>query len=178
MKAIDSCNFNNISPVVSIQPQYNLLERYSELEVLPLAKLENIAVMSWSPLRGGWLTGKVSKNLKTPPENTRIAKSSTKDPGEAWERYNNDRTWKILDILKDISLTHSVSVSSVALKWVMQRPGITSPIIGARTMEQYQESTEALSFNLSVDEMDKLNHISRTEQFYPYEFQEWSNKRR
>ena len=98
-KAIDLCRAEGWERFVCLQPLYNLLDRTIEWEVLPVCRNEELGVIPWSPLRGGWLTGKYRRGMDTPPEGTRIEAASEKGWSEAWSVYNTERTWSILDVL-------------------------------------------------------------------------------
>lgn len=165
------------TPLVSVQPLYNLLDRYLELEVLPVAMNEGIGVIPWSPLRGGWLTGKYRRGM-APPEGTRIGTAEKYGWSEAWSRYNNERTWRILDKLLEVSKEVGREPSQVALRWLLQRPGVTAPIIGARNMDQLKVNLGASGWKLESKYIESLTEVSELELFYPYDFVMNAQKRR
>ncbi|SMD31413.1 aldo/keto reductase [Picrophilus oshimae] len=177
-KAIDISEKYGFRKIISIQPQYNLLERGIEYEIKDVVEENGLGVISWSPLRGGWLTGKFKQNVKPIGTNTRVERSSAIDPGEAWERYNNDRTWEIIKKEEDIANRRGVTVSQVSINWVRSHKWITAPIIGARNLEQLKDNLSSLNWELDNNEIEELNHVSMMKNFYPYDFIEWAVKRR
>lgn len=169
-KAIDLCRAERWERFVCLQPLYNLLDRTIEWEVLPVCQNEGLGVIPWSPLRGGWLTGKYRRNMDAPPEGTRIQAATAKGWSEAWSVYNTERTWNILDALFNVADELNKEPAHVALNWVMQRPGITAPIVGVRTMEQLESNLGALGWTLSHEHMHHLTKVSEPEKPYPYDF--------
>ncbi len=176
-KAIDVCKEYGFGNISSLQPQYNLLERGVEYEIEDIVRENEIGVISWSPLRGGWLTGKYNRESK-PSKDTRVGRSRKEDPGEAWERYDNERTWNVVDQIMRISKERQVPVSSVSLNWVRSHNWVTAPIIGARNVEQLNENLSCMDWELSKNEILELDNVSKMQQFYPYDFINWAIKRR
>lgn len=168
-KAIDLSRHIGWEPFVCLQPLYNLLDRDIELELLPVCHNEGLGVIPWSPLRGGWLTGKYRRDMGTPPEDSRVQIADEKGWSEAWEVYDNERTWSILDVLFAVAEEAGKTPAQVALNWLLQRPGVTAPIIGARTLEQLGGNLGASGWSLSEDQMARLNQVSQKPlPFYPY----------
>lgn len=153
---------------VSLQPLYNLLDRELEWELLPLCRDAGLATLIWSPLRGGWLSGKYQRGMQAPPENTRVEQASRQGWSESWDTYANEHTWQIIDTLQSIAQELGRSAAQVALRWVMQRPGVTSPIIGARKLEHLEDNLGASDFELSESQMAELNRVSEKPKPYPY----------
>jgi aryl-alcohol dehydrogenase-like predicted oxidoreductase len=146
------------SPVVSLQPQYSLLSREIELDVLPVCLDNGLGVLPWSPLGGGWLTGKYSAEQR-PTGSTRLGE----DPGrgvEAYDLRNTDRTWDVVGEVEKIAHDRGKAMSQVALNWVGARPGVTSVLLGCRTVGQLEENLEALDWELSTEEMERLSRVS------------------
>lgn len=117
-KASDLCREHGWEPFVCLQPQYNLLERAIEWEVLPVCQNEGLGVIPWSPLRGGWLSGKYRRGMTAPPEGTRVKAAEEQGWSESWSAYNNDRTWHILDTLFAVAEQIGKTPAQVALNWV------------------------------------------------------------
>lgn len=159
-KAIDLSRHMGWEPYTSMQPQYNLLTRFTEFEVIPVCINEGLGVIPWSPLRGGWLSGKYRRGMSAPPEGSRVQAATQKGRGEAWDNYNNEDTWRVVDALLAVAEEAGKTPSQVALNWLLQRPGVTGPIIGPRTMEQLQENLEAAGWALSDEHMARLNDAS------------------
>lgn len=140
------------------QPQYNLLDRHIEWEVLPCCLEEDIAVTPWSPLGGGWLTGKYQRD-NTPSGSTRLGDDPTRGV-EAYDTRNTDRTWEILDVVERIAANNEVPPGHVALAWLRTRPGVVSILLGARTVEQLISNLDAAGFMLTDPELDELTTVS------------------
>ncbi|MFW5713808.1 MAG: aldo/keto reductase [Brevefilum sp.] len=169
-KAVDLSRQHGWEAFVSLQPLYNLLDRELEWELLPLCRNEGIATMIWSPLRGGWLSGKYTRDMVAPPEDTRVKTASEHGWSESWNAYANERTWRILDVLGSIADAHNRSVAQVSLRWLMQRSGVTVPIIGASKLHHLKDNLGAADFELSDEQMDMLNEVSEPQYPYPYSF--------
>jgi aryl-alcohol dehydrogenase-like predicted oxidoreductase len=168
-KAVDISRANGWEPFISLQPLYNLLDRSLEWEIVELCQREGLGIIPWSPLRGGWLTGKYSR--ENPPEgDTRIAKADEKGWMEKWDNYNTERTWAILDVLEAVADECEKSMAQVALNWVKDAPGVTAPIIGARNLSQLTENLGATGWHLSDEQRQRLNDISHMPGPYPYDF--------
>jgi aryl-alcohol dehydrogenase-like predicted oxidoreductase len=159
-KAVDMARHMGWEPYTSMQPQYSLLTRFTEFEVIPVCVNEGLGVIPWSPLRGGWLSGKYRRGMSAPPEGSRIEAATKKGRGEAWDNYNNEDTWRVVDELLLVAEEAGKTPSQVALNWLLQRPGVTAPIIGPRTMEQLQENIGASGWALSDEHMARLNEAS------------------
>jgi aryl-alcohol dehydrogenase-like predicted oxidoreductase len=157
------------APVVTLQPQYNLLAREIEWELVPLCLDEGIGILPWSPLGGGWLTGKYSRDDR-PSGATRLGE----DPERGVEAYNNrntERTWNVVDAVQKIADANGVSMAQVAISWVTNQPGVTSTILGARNLSQLEDNLGAADWELSDEEMATLTEISDPgKPDYPYRF--------
>lgn len=169
-KAIDLSRYHGWETFVSLQPLYNLLDRELEWELLPLCQNEGLGTLIWSPLRGGWLSGKYQRGMEAPPENTRVEKASEQGWSESWDAYANERTWQIIDTLNSIADDLNRSVAQIALRWLMQRPGVTTPIIGASKRHHLIDNLGAADFELNEEQMEKLNQVSQPQYPYPYGF--------
>jgi aryl-alcohol dehydrogenase-like predicted oxidoreductase len=170
-KTIDTCRAMRWEPIACLQPLYNLLDREAEWELIPVCLNEGSGIIPWSPLRGGWLSGKFYRGMQPPIEETRIKKSEQSEPAwtEAWANYDNDTTWAVIDLLRAMAQEIGKSPAQVALNWLLQRPGVTAPIIGARTMEQLADNLGAVGWSLNKEQMDRLNQASARRLPYPYE---------
>lgn len=149
---------------VSLQMQYSLVVRELEREHIPLCKRFGLGVLPWSPLAGGFLSGKFRKD-QPPAPGTRLEK--WKDRLQA---FDNPRNWRILDALEAIAREKQTSMTAVALRWAIQRPAVTSVIFGARSLEQLDDNMKAAELRLSDDEMKRLDDASAYELGYPYAF--------
>ncbi len=177
-KALGVSKDRGLESFVSIQPQYNLLSRSTENEIIPMAIHENIAVLPWSPLKSGVLSGKYSKDMKAPPEGTRLGDSYKSGARFSWEMNNNDYTWKVVNELTKVARKVGKTNSQVALNWLLSRKGVTSPILGVRTMEQLMDNLGCLGWKLSGEDMKELNEASRLYVTYPYDLWSENQQRR
>ncbi|RWZ52846.1 aldo/keto reductase [Labedella phragmitis] len=167
-KAVHVAKAHGFAAPVTLQPQYNLLVRDIEHEVVPAALDANIGLLPWSPLGGGWLSGKYERDVP-PTGSTRLGENPTRGM-EAWQERNADeRTWNVVDAVKEIADGHGVSPSQVALRWLGDRPAVTSVILGARTVEQLRDNMAATDLVLSDEETQRLTDASipRVDD-YPY----------
>ncbi len=169
-KAIDVCQHKGWEPFACLQPLYNLLDRSTEWELVPICLAEGLGIIPWSPLRGGWLSGKFRRGMAAPPEGTRIKVAEDRGWSESWSRYNTESTWKVLDTLLEVAKETGKSPAQVALNWVSSRPGVTAPIIGVRTVEQLEENLGATGWSLTADQLDRLTKVSDVQLPYPYDF--------
>lgn len=158
-------DFLRLTPIVTLQPQYSLLVREIEWELVPVCQNENIGILPWSPLGGGWLTGKYKRDT-APPEGSRLGDRGV----EAYDRRNrNERTWRVIDAVSDIAEKRGSSMSQVALSWLADRPAVTSVILGARTLQQLDDNLGASGLHLSDEETERLTEASEPlAADYPY----------
>ncbi len=167
-KAAHVARSNGWAPPVTLQPQYNLLVRGIEHEVVPAALDAGLGLLPWSPLAGGWLSGKYVQD--EPPTGATRLGENPKRGMEAWEGRNADpRTWEVVGAVNRIADAHSVSSSQVALAWLLSRPAVTSVILGARTVRQLEDNLGAGDVALTDDELRMLDEVSRPRtEDYPY----------
>jgi aryl-alcohol dehydrogenase-like predicted oxidoreductase len=170
-KAIDLSRANGWEPFTCLQALYNLLDRELEWELLPVCRNEGLGVIPWSPLRGGWLSGKYRRGMAAPAAGTRVEQAEARGWSESWSRYANDRTWRVVDALTAIAAETGKSVAQVALAWLLARPGVTAPIIGARTMAQLDDNLGAVGWALSDEQTRRLDDVSDPVLPYPYDMQ-------
>ncbi len=168
-KAVDIAHQMGWEPYTCLQAQYNLLVRTMEWELVPVCLNEGIGLIPWSPLRGGWLSGKYHRDMSAPPENSRVDVAQRYGWGESWENYNNEFTWSVLDVLYALAEETGKSPAQVALRWLLQRPAVTAPIVGARNMQQFEDNLGATGWSLDETQMERLNQASDPGEPYPYE---------
>ena len=155
-----------VSPV-ALQPQYNLLDRGIELEVLPCCLGAGLAITPWSPLGGGWLTGKYRRTAR-PTGATRLGDDPTRGV-EAYDTRNTERTWRILDEVIAVAGEVERPPSHVALAWLLTRPGVASVLLGARTLDQLEDNLAAADLVLDDDQVRRLTAVSSIDlPPYPY----------
>jgi aryl-alcohol dehydrogenase-like predicted oxidoreductase len=158
-KAALLTQFRGLAPIVTLQPQYNLLARDIEFEVIPVCLNENIGVLPWSPLAGGWLTGKYQSDAR-PEGATRLGENPNRGV-EAYDRRNNERTWHVVDTLRALAERRGdLSMAVLALAWLVDRPAVTSVILGARNLEQLDDILRAAAVHLTEAETQELDEAS------------------
>ena len=160
MKSLWVSDKHGLARFDSLQPQYSLISREIERELLPLCRSEGIGVIPWSPLGGGFLTGKYKSGQK-PPEDSRLAKM------DLWGRLADQRNYTTLEAVEQIARERGRAVSQIALAWVMQQPTVSSTIYGARTTEQNDQNLGVLGFKLSEQELATLDKASALPVEYP-----------
>ena len=168
-KALDLAKAHGWEPFRCLQPQYNLLCRSTEWELVPVALNEGLGVIPWSPLRGGWLSGKFRRGMEAPVEGSRIEKAEQEGWGESWSAYNNEATWRVTDALFEVAKEAGKKPAQVAINWLLGQPGVTAPIIGTRTMAQLEDNLGAVGWTLDPEHLDKLEQASTVQPPYPYD---------
>ncbi len=158
-RVCDLAEFRGTAQPVTLQPQYNLLVREIEWEVVPAALANGLGLLPWSPLGGGWLTGKYARD--TPPTGaTRLGEDPTRGV-EAYDRRSPvERTWQVVDAVQAVADGRGVTMAQVALAWLADRPAVTSVILGARTVEQLDDNLGAAGLHLSAEEVAVLDAAS------------------
>jgi len=144
---------------VASQNYYSIAGRDLEREIVPMALSENIGIMPWSPMAGGFLSGKYTRN-------NAVAGNSRRDSFD-FPPVNKEKAYDIIDVMEGIAKQHDVSVATVALNWVIKQPGITSTIIGAKTLEQLNQNIRATTLELTTEELKQLNVASALTSEYP-----------
>jgi len=177
-KAIDLSRQMGWEPFACLQPLYNLLDRSIEWELLPVCANEGVGVIPWSPLRGGWLSGKYHRGMDGPPSDTRVEKAGERGWSESWEAYANEHTWSIVDVLFEVSEEADKTPAQVALRWLLEQPEVTAPITGVRKMEHLEDNLGATGWSLTSEQLERLNEVSAPELPYPYETLERTAKGR
>ena len=166
-KAVLTARALGLREPVTLQPQYSLLVREIEWEIVPAALDLGLGLLPWSPLGGGWLSGKYRRDQR-PTGDTRLGE----DPGrgmEAYDRRGSDRTWRVVDAVGRVAESRGLSMAEVALAWVNNRPAVVSTIIGSRTTEQLETNLRAAGLQLSAEEnamLDQASDLQATD--YPY----------
>ena len=154
MKSLWVSDVNNLVRYESLQPHYSLFNRKEfEHELADVCLDQNIAVIPYSPLAAGFATGKYTRDNKS-PDNSRSG------GGLIQRLINNDDAYKVVDVLQEIATNHDVSVAHIALGWMLSKPTITAPIIGARTVEQLDGTIGAVDVQLTTDEIQRLDNVT------------------
>ena len=166
-KAVHLARALNVAGPVTLQPQYSLLAREIEWEIVPAVLDARMGMLPWSPLGGGWLSGKYRRDQR-PAGATRLGE----DPGrgmEAYDRRGTDRTWHVIDAVQKVAEDRGVPMAEVALAWVTARPAVSSTILGARTLDQLEANLRSAGLHLTEAEIAALNTASDPHPVdYPY----------
>lgn len=157
------------SPLIALQIEYSLIQRAVERELIPMAREMGLGVVPWGPLGGGILTGKYSKaDLKS--ASTQAGLSGSRKNIMVGNGALNERSLAVSDVVKAMARDMGRTPSQVALAWTLLNPGVASPIIGARTLAQLEDSLGAVDIEFSDDERKRLDEASAIELGFPHDF--------
>ncbi|MDO3640966.1 aldo/keto reductase [Mucilaginibacter sp. L3T2-6] len=159
MKALGIAEKHGWNKFVGLQYYFSLAGRDIEREILPLAADQNLAVMPWSPLAGGFLGGKYNRDSEKAEGSRRSAFD--------FPPVNKERTYDIIDVIAEVGKQHKVSVAEVALAWVRQQKGITSTIIGAKNVDQLNANVKSVDLQLTAEDLEKIDKVSALPKEYP-----------
>jgi aryl-alcohol dehydrogenase-like predicted oxidoreductase len=165
MKALGVSDMHGWTRFVAAQYQYSLVVRDLEYEFLDLFESEGVGIVPWGPLGGGFLSGKYQRDQR--PQEGRIA-TTGEQTEETWERRSTTRNWDIIDTVGRIAEARGASYPQIALAWLRAHPLVSSVIIGARTLEQFEDNMGAGEIDLTGDELGALNTVSALPEMYPY----------
>jgi len=157
-KAVHLARALNVAGPVTLQPQFSLLVREIEWEIVPAALDAGLGLLPWSPLGGGWLSGKYQRDQR-PSGATRLGDDPNRGM-EAYDRRGTPRAWEVIDAVQKVASERGVSMPEVALAWVTGRPAVTSTILGARTVGQLETNLRAADLRLTPQEMAALDAAS------------------
>ena len=153
--------FRGWSPFVALQIEYSLIERTVEHDLMPMARAHGLGVTPWSPLKGGLLTGKYGRNRHPKGEGRHV-------PGVS--KSLTDRNYGIIEAAEGVAAELGAGVAQVALAWVLSRPGVASPILGARTLAQLEGNLESLDLALPLELIKRLDAASVPGPIFPHSF--------
>lgn len=159
MKALSYSTYNKVAKFVSLQAYYTIAGRDLEREVVPLLKDQKTGLMVWSPLAGGILSGKYSRDSQAEEGARRIAFD--------FPPVNKEKAFDIVDELQDMAKEKNVSVAQLSLAWLLHQQVVTTVIIGAKKMEQLEDNLKAIDVHFSEDELQKLDEVSKLSPEYP-----------
>jgi aryl-alcohol dehydrogenase-like predicted oxidoreductase len=159
MKALGISELRNLAKFDTLQAYYSIAGRDLEREIVPLLNDQRVGLLVWSPLAGGLLSGKFSRENQKPEDSRRSAFD--------FPLVDKDRTWRILDVLRPVAQAHNTSVATVALAWILAKPFVTSVIVGAKRVDQLQQNLAAADLQLTAEEMKKLDEVSTLPPEYP-----------
>jgi len=154
-----------LSPFVSLQPQYSLVERSIETEILPFCRAAGLGVLPWGPLGAGFLTGRYSRD-EPPPAGTRIG-DATDDLEEAIDRRGTEANFRAVDEARAVADELGATTAQVALAWLLAQPGVTAPIIGPRTLDQLEDLLPAAELALDDEQLARLGRWTAPALGYP-----------
>ena len=153
------------APFVSLQPQYSLVERSIEVEILPFCRAAGLGVLPWGPLGAGFLTGKYQRDAE-PPEGSRMGEA-TDDLEEARHRRAIERNFRVVDEAEAIARERGATISQVAIAWLLGEPGVVAPIVGPRTFEQLEDLLGGADLRLTDEERERLGAPAPPPVMYP-----------
>jgi aryl-alcohol dehydrogenase-like predicted oxidoreductase len=153
------------APFVSFQPQYSLVERSIEIELLPFCRSAGLGVIPWGPLGAGFLSGKYARGER-PPEGSRIA-DATETLEEAYDRRAIERNFRVVDAAVEIAEARDATIPQVAIAWLLGTDGVTAPIVGPRTFEQLEDLLGADALELTPEERERLEAPAPPPPTYP-----------
>ena len=164
MKSLSVSERYGWSKYVAHQAYYSLINRDFEWELMPLGIDQKIGTIVWSPLASGLLTGKYRRDQPL-PQNARVAQGGSPVPGES---VDNERLYKIVDMLDEVAAETGKTIAQVSLNWLLQRPTVANIIIGARNEEQLKQNIGATGWDLTMEQVKKLDEVSEIQPAYPY----------
>ncbi len=141
--------------LVAVQPPYNLLQRDIEDEILPLCQHEGLGVLTYTPLMGGFLTGKYSRNVP-PPAGSRYEHNS-----RFWDRVNKEPNFAMLEQIRNAADDAGISMPDLAIAWILKNPVVTAPIVGASNPEQVEDNCRIAEIDVSDETYRKLNELTK-----------------
>ena len=171
MKALAIADASHRQRFVSQQIHYTLHSREAEYELIPLGLDQGVSLLIWSPLAGGWLTGKYTRNSK--PDDGRQVRGFREPPIDDW-----DHLWNIVDVVNAVAARHGVSGAQVSLAWLLQRPLVASVIIGGRNITQFEDNLKAVELKLTPEDIADLDKVSQPRLIYPYWHQSFTATKR
>ena len=162
MKSLAVCEKYGWAKHISHKAYYSLINREFEWELMPLALDQKVGTMVWSPLGWGRLTGKLRRGAPL-PEVSRLHKTAAQGP-----QVDDEHLYKIVDAIDQIAAETGKSVAQISLNWLLQRPTVANIVIGARNEEQLKQNLEAVGWNLTPEQVAKLDAASNVPTIYPY----------
>lgn len=154
-KAHEICEIHDLEKFVAVQPEYNLLHREIEKDLLPYCQQEGLGVLTYSPLKGGFLTGKYRKN--TPP----MTGSRAGAHPQFWERVNMKENFIMIEPIRSIAAEVGISMIKLAIMWIMKNPLVTAPIVGASSVDQIEKNCQITEINIDNSIYQRLDEITK-----------------
>jgi aryl-alcohol dehydrogenase-like predicted oxidoreductase len=159
MKAVGYSEYHRVAKFISLQAYYTIAGRDLEREIIPLLQDQKLGLMVWSPLAGGLLSGKYSRDKEKEAGGRRA--------NFDFPPVNRDRAFDIIDVLQPMANAKGTTVAGLALAWLLHQPTVTTVIIGANKMEQLEDNLKSIDIRFSVEELEKLDKVSKLPSEYP-----------
>ena len=159
MKALAYSEYNRLSKFVSLQAYYTIAGRDVEREILPLLQDQKVGMMVWSPLAGGFLSGKYKRNA--------VGEEGRRNESFDFPPLNKSRAFDIVDVLQAMANEKQATIAQLALAWLLHQPAVTSVIIGANKIEQLEDNLKSVAIKFTHEELEKLDAVSRLPAEYP-----------
>jgi aryl-alcohol dehydrogenase-like predicted oxidoreductase len=161
-KAQGICEAHDLEKIIAVQPPYNLLQRDIEKDIIPYCQQERLGILTYTPLMGGFLTGKYSKD-KPPPAGSRFEYN----PG-FWERASSKANFAVLEKIRKVADDMGIPMSKLAVAWILKNQVVTAPIVGASSVEQVEENCRIAETSLSEETYQTLNELTKGSSFSLY----------
>lgn len=172
MKALAISEKHNLEKFITLQSYYSLVARELEFELIPLCLDQGLGILPWSPLAGGFLTGKYRRG-KPRPEAARRSIAE-----KQFLQFDEEKGFNIIDALEKIANNHNATISQAAINYLLRKPAISSVIIGARNKEQLSDLLRTTEWEMTLEEVQRLDEISKPPRIYPYWMQEFARRDR
>ncbi|WOI53190.1 aldo/keto reductase [Parvularcula sp. LCG005] len=158
MKAVGIAEARRLAPITSLQAYYTIAGRDLERDVIPMLKSEGVGLMVWSPLAGGYLSGKYDRDGKG---------SDGRRANFDFPPVNKDRAFDAIEVMRTIAEEKGVSIAQIALSWLLHQPAVSSVIVGAKRVDQLTDNIASTEVELTNDELTRLNEVSALPAEYP-----------
>jgi aryl-alcohol dehydrogenase-like predicted oxidoreductase len=161
-QAHEICEMHDLEKLIAVEPPYNLLQRDIEKDIIPYCQQEGLGILTYTPLMGGFLTGKYSKGAH-PPAGSRFEHNP-----RLWERASKESNFAVLEQIESVANDVGIPISKLAISWILKNPAITAPIVGASNAEQVEENCNIAEINLNDETYQKLNELTKDLSFSLY----------
>jgi aryl-alcohol dehydrogenase-like predicted oxidoreductase len=161
-KANEICENHSWEKLIAVQPPYNLLQRDIEEDIIPYSQQEGLGILTYTPLMGGFLTGKYSK-ASPPPAGSRFEYNP-----RLWKHASQESNFALLEQIENMADDVGIPVSKLAIAWILKNPAITAPIVGASSVEQVEENSRIVEINLDNGTYQRLNELTKGASFSLY----------
>jgi aryl-alcohol dehydrogenase-like predicted oxidoreductase len=161
-KANEICENHSWEKLIAVQPPYNLLQRDIEEDIIPYSQQEGLGILTYTPLMGGFLTGKYSK-ASPPPAGSRFEYNP-----RLWKHASQESNFALLEQIENMADDVGIPVSKLAIAWILKNPAITAPVVGASSVEQVEENSRIVEINLDNGTYQRLNELTKGASFSLY----------